>query len=70
MNLILKRKKLNSKLEKKLIILFFLASCVSPNSNVDTNKTKLNFDDDLTFDEFNELLIQYAKTSPYPNIDQ
>ena len=37
---------------KKLIILFFLASCVSPNSNVSTNKTKLNFDDDLTFDEF------------------
>ena len=55
---------------KKLIILFFLASCVSPNSNVGTNKTKLNFDDDLTFDEFNELLIQYVKTSPYPNIDQ
>ena len=55
---------------KKLIILFFLVSCVSPNLNVDNNKTKLNFDDDLTFDEFNELLIQYAKTSPYPNIDQ
>ena len=53
-----------------VLILFFLASCVSPNSNVDTNKTKLNFDDDLTFDEFNELLIQYVKTSPYPNIDQ
>ena len=55
---------------KKLIILFFLASCVSPNSNVGNNKTKLNFDDDLTFYEFNELLIQYAETSPYPNIDQ
>tara|TARA_B110000037_G_C16657308_1_gene317080 strand:+ start:143 stop:313 length:171 start_codon:yes stop_codon:yes gene_type:complete len=55
---------------KKLIILFFLASCVSPNSNVGTNKTKLNFNDDLTFDEFSELLIQYAKTSPYPNINQ
>ena len=55
---------------KKLIILFFLASCVSPNSNVGTNNTKLSFDDDLTFDEFNELLIQYSETSPYPNIDQ
>ena len=51
---------------KKLIILFFLASCVSPNSNVDTSKNKLNFDSDLTFDEFNELLIEYAITSPYP----
>ena len=55
---------------KKLIILFFLASCVSPNSNIDTNNTKLNFNDDLTFDEFNQLLIQYAKTSPYPNINK
>ena len=55
---------------KKLIILFFLASCVSPNSNVDTNKTMLNFNDNLSFDEFNQLLIDYAKTSPYPNIDQ
>ena len=55
---------------KKLIILFFVASCVSPNSNVNTNKTKLNFGDDLTFDEFNELLIQYAETGPYPNIDR
>ena len=55
---------------KKIFILFFLASCVSPNLNVDTNKTKLNFDDNLSFKEFKQLLIQYAKTSPYPNIDQ
>jgi len=55
---------------KKLLILFFLASCVSPNANVSTNNVKLNFVDDLSFDEFNELLIQYAETSPYPNIDQ
>ena len=55
---------------KKLIILFFLASCVSPNSDISTNEAKLNFDDDLTFDEFNEMLIQYAETNSYPNIDQ
>ena len=55
---------------KKLIILLFLVSCVSPNSNINTNNTKFNFNDDLSFDEFNQLLIQYAKTSPYPNIDQ
>jgi hypothetical protein len=55
---------------KKLIILFFLASCALPNSNVDTNKTKLNFNDDLSFDEFNQLLIQYAKINSYPNIDK
>jgi hypothetical protein len=55
---------------KKLLILFFLASCVAPNSNVNTTNLKFNFDDDLNFDEFNQLLIQYAETSPYPNIDQ
>ena len=55
---------------KKLLVLFFLASCISPKTNVGNNKTNLNFNNDLTFDEFNELLIQYAKKSPYPNIDQ
>ena len=55
---------------KKLLILFFLASCVSPNSNTDTNRTKLNFNGDLSFDEFNQMLIQYANTSTYPNIDK
>jgi len=55
---------------KKLIILLFLASCVLPNSNINTNNTQLNFNDDLSFDEFSQLLIQYAKTSPYPNIDK
>ena len=54
---------------KRLIILFFLASCVLPSSNVDNNKTKLTFDDDLSFDEFNQLLIQYAEANPYPSIN-
>ncbi len=55
---------------KKLLILFFLASCSSPSPNIGTKNTDLNFNYDLSFDEFNELLIQYVKTSPYPNIDQ
>ena len=55
---------------KKLFILFFLASCSLPNSSVGTNNTKLNFVDDLSFDEFNQLLILYAKTNPYPNLEQ
>ncbi len=54
---------------KKLLILFFLASCVSNNLNFNTNNVELDFNDELTFDEFNQLLIQYAKTSSYPNID-
>jgi len=55
---------------KKLLILLFLASCSSPNLNISSNNMKLNFDEDLSFDDFNQLLIQYAKTHPYPNIDQ
>ena len=55
---------------KKLLILMFLVSCSSPNSNIGSNNTKLTFDDNLSFEEFNELLIQYSKTSPYLDIDK
>ena len=55
---------------KKLLILFFLVSCVSPNTNVNSSNTKLDFNDDLSFDDFNNLLIEYAKTSPFPNINK
>ena len=55
---------------KKFFILFLLASCASSNTNFSSNNTKVNLDDDLTFDEFNQLLIQYVQESPYPNIDK
>jgi len=55
---------------KKLFILFFLASCALPYSNLETSREILDFNDDLTFDEFNELLIKYAETSSYPNLDK
>ena len=55
---------------KKLLIFFFLASCVSPNPNINSSNTILNFNDDLSFDEFNQLLIQYAEKNIYPNIDE
>jgi hypothetical protein len=55
---------------KKLLIFFFLASCVSPNPNINSSNTILNFNDDLSFEDFNQLLIQYAEISPYPNIDK
>ena len=55
---------------KKLFILFFLVSCTSPNTNFSSEDKILNINDNLSFEEFNYLLIQYAKTSQYPNIDQ
>ena len=55
---------------KKLLIFFFLISCASPNQNVKTINTKLDFNDELSFDDFNKLLIEYVKTGQYPNIDK
>ena len=54
---------------KKLIILFILTSCTSPNSSKNLSNSSLVFSNDLSFDDFNELLIEYAKITPYPNID-
>ena len=54
---------------KKILILFFITSCVSPNSNVNHNNKKYNFSEDLSFNEFKHLLNKYSETNLYPNID-
>jgi hypothetical protein len=54
---------------KKILILFFLTSCVSSNTFNKPDGSKLNFTDDLSFNEFNQLLIEYAENSSYPNIN-
>ena len=51
-------------------MLVFLTSCVAPSTDVNKSTAKLDFNDDLNFAEFNKLLIEYAKTSPYPNINK
>jgi hypothetical protein len=55
---------------KALFLFLFLMSCSAPISNYNVDNEILDFDKDLTFNEFNELIIKYAKTTPYPNIDQ
>jgi hypothetical protein len=55
---------------KKLFLLFFLASCASPYSHNEIKTEILDFNKDLTFDEFDRLLIKYAESNPYPNIDK
>tara|TARA_B100000795_G_C22570895_1_gene350028 strand:+ start:212 stop:379 length:168 start_codon:yes stop_codon:yes gene_type:complete len=54
---------------KNLFFLLFLVSCVSPNTNPNIKNKALNFNKDLTFDQFHELLIKYEAISSYPNID-
>ena len=54
---------------KKLFLFLFLISCAPINSNYNYKNEILNFDQDLTFDEFDNLLTKYAESNPYPNID-
>jgi hypothetical protein len=55
---------------KKMLILFVLMSCSTPSSKIELGSKSLNFDNKLTFNEFNELLEEYAKISPYPDLDK
>ena len=50
---------------KKIIFLIFLTSCTSNN----VNNNILDFNKDLTFDEFKILLEEYNKKKGYPDID-
>ena len=50
---------------KKIIFLIFLTACTSKN----VNNNILDFNMDLTFDEFKVLLEEYNKKRGYPDID-
>ena len=50
---------------KKIIFLIFLTACTSKN----VNNNILDFNMDLTFDEFKILLEEYSKKKGYPDID-
>ena len=52
---------------KKFIFMIFLTSCTSTNFN--DNKV-LDFNIDVTFDEFKVLLEDYNKNKGYPTIDK
>ena len=55
---------------KKLLIIFFIAaSCSMNNDKLEKNFSDINFSDDMTFEEFQNKLEEYAENSPYPNID-
>tara|TARA_B100000989_G_scaffold7149_1_gene4925 strand:- start:106 stop:276 length:171 start_codon:yes stop_codon:yes gene_type:complete len=54
---------------KYILIFFFLISCSLKNETIHNNFENLNFSNDLTFEEFRGKLEEYAKSQPYPNID-
>ena len=56
-------------MNKYLLIFLFLISCSSNSDITRKNFQNLDFSDDLTFGEFKEKLEEYAKSQPYPNID-
>ena len=50
---------------KKIFLIFFLISC-TPNKSL--NYESLNFNRELTFNEFETLLKKYNKLKGFPNI--
>ena len=53
-------------MKKILLLLLLLSSC--SNNNLSSKNVNFNFDKDLTFNEFKDLLIKYNKLSPYPDL--
>ena len=56
-------------MKKFLITFLFLIGCVTNQANDNNNISDLNYDEDLSFEEFKIKLEVYAINSPYPNID-
>ena len=51
---------------KKIVLFFLLTACTTNNLENEV----LNFDRDLSFQEFKKLLIKYNKNNKYPDIDK
>ena len=56
-------------MNKYLLVFLFLISCSSNIDITQKNFQDLDFSNDLTFEVFKEKLEEYAKSQPYPNID-
>ena len=50
-------------------IVFFLTSCALNQENKQMNLQDLNFEDNLTMNEFKLRLEEYAENNSFPNID-
>ena len=56
---------------KKLLITFIIITgCSTYNDKLSNNNLDIKFSDNMSFEEFQVKLEEYAKNSPYPNIDE
>lgn len=52
-----------------LILLLLLNSCVIKKNKVSNKQLDLNFNEEMTFEEFKIKLEEYSNNSPYPNLN-
>ena len=52
-----------------LILLLLLNSCVMKKNKVSSKQLDLNFNEEMTFEEFKIKLEEYSNNIPYPNIN-
>ena len=52
-----------------LILLLLLNSCVIKKNKVLNKQLDIDFNKEITFEEFKIKLEEYSNNSPYPNID-
>ena len=56
---------------KKLLITFIIITgCSTYNEKLSNNNLDIKFSDNMSFEEFQVKLEEYANNSPYPNIDK
>ena len=56
-------------MKKILIIFFIITGCSTYNDKLINNNLDIKFSDNISFEEFQVKLEEYANNSSYPNID-
>ena len=57
-------------MKKLLIIFIIITGCTTSKDKLTNNNLEINFSDNMSFEEFQVKLEEYANNSPYPNIDK
>ena len=57
-------------MKKLLIIFIIITGCTTSNDKISNNNLEIKFSENMSFEEFQIKLEEYAINSPYPNIDK